>query len=745
MQSASSTIAHLASKYNSKDQYMDEHVSNIEKRMLTYTKNWRLKEIADYINPLSARGHDLGKFKDEFTPYMRSCASAKAAGLPKPHYVDHKRFGARAMFLHSGHPEVVRHILGTIILGHHTGIPSHTNIVREIESVADQEPAIHEALKQIDLAVPEVDMSPLFDGPNPKLHLDMFTRMLQSCLVDADHLDTERHMSPGLAAIREKSILKMADYVDVWIQRTRDIIAEKQSVMKDGPIKSARHSLGEACQRVMSGKPGFYSLNAPTGSGKTLAYVSAALTHAKINKMDRVICLIPFLNIINQTAKDMHRIIKEEGGLLEHHSNVDFGDLKNSARYKMHYDNYALPFIMTSHAQWGLTVLGNKPSNLQKLHNCSNTVFVVDEAHCLPLRMLSPCLDILRALVEDYGCTVLFVSATMPPYDGVPQYLKHLPKITPIVEDTKALFQTMSRASYLTVEGDWTWNETANSICSQGVSCLSILNTKKDSLCLMRSLRRMGQDPIHMSTLLCPAHRGKVLENIEAALAAEKQGGPKIIVVATQVVEAGVDLDFPLVHRARGPLWTAVQSGGRCDRHGERDGTGVVTIFNPSETSLTSRMSEYYSATQLTAARYSSQDIDYNDPDVMSRYFTELFNDLQAEGLDQKGIQAMRAAGDFEGVAAVGTLIDTETCQFIVPYDRAAYDSLRKTVAEVVSSQDETLRMPWQQITTNSVSVELKNLARYDASQIETVLENSLYIWLGDYDDILGLGVIPAD
>ncbi len=307
------------------------------------------------------------------------------------------------------------------------------------------------------------------------------------------------------------------------------------------------------------------------------------MPHAIHHYLDQVIVAIPYTSIIEQTADVYRGIFGEEDGLvLEHHSAVVVDDQENSpvtaqqAWPRLASQNWDAPVVVTTTVQLFESLFANRPGRCRKLHNLARSVIVLDEVQTLPPDLLEPILDVLRQLVAHYGTTVVLSTATQPALDESP-YLHGLPNVQEIIPTPERYFQKMQRVHYEVPAASqrWTWLEVAERLRSER-QALAIVNTKGDAMALLDALG--NQAALHLSTLMCGAHRRATLEEVRRRL---KEGDPCLL-VSTQVVEAGVDLDFPVVLRAVGPLDRIVQAAGRCNREGRLE-AGQVIVFNPTE------------------------------------------------------------------------------------------------------------------------------------------------------------------
>jgi len=412
--------------------------------------------------------------------------------------------------------------------------------------------------------------------PCESIHL--WIRMLFSCLVDADYLDTESFMNPesfekrgkyeSLSALKERFVNFMSRFAD-------------NSPVSD--LNRIRNSVLSQCIQSGRQEPGFFSITVPTGGGKTLSSMAWALEHAvKFNKK-RIIFAIPYTSIISQTVQ-VYREIFGESNVIEHHSNID--DETTSDESKLSVENWDAPIIVTTNVQLFESLYANRTSKCRKLHNLVNSIIILDEAQMLPPEFLKPILSVLKSLVGDFGASVLFSTATQPVLTGTiggsgKYAFKEIEteRIREIVPDYKCLTSKSKRVDVQMPENihkNMEWKEVADELMHFD-QVLCIVNTRKDCRALHHL---MPKDTIHLSRMMCSAHIMDVIAQIKERL----RNGESIRVISTQLIEAGVDIDFPVVYRALAGLDSIAQSAGRCNREGKLNKggkLGLTKVFCP--------------------------------------------------------------------------------------------------------------------------------------------------------------------
>jgi CRISPR-associated endonuclease/helicase Cas3 len=408
--------------------------------------------------------------------------------------------------------------------------------------------------------------------PATELAASLWLRMLFSCLVDADFLDTEVFFDPEQATQRGSF-----PSLESLLTAFTGFMAGKQAGAPDTPINRLRSDILSQCISSSTAQPGFFSLTVPTGGGKTLSSMAFALHHAQAHEKRRLIYVIPYTSIIEQTA-DQFRQIFGEDAVVEHHSNVaDQEHERESSRLRLAAENWDAPLIVTTSVQFFESLFASRTSRCRKLHNIVNSVVILDEAQLLPPDFLNPILEALKELQQNYGVTVLFCTATQPalgPHRAGDFNFTGIPGVTEIMPDPQALHTALKRTTVHTLRelAPLAWEELAGKL-QQHDSVLCIVNRRDDARTLWEL---MPEGTIHLSALMCGAHRAEKIREIKERL---KVGLPTRV-ISTQLVEAGVDVDFPVVYRAAAGLDSIAQAAGRCNREGSRE-RGDVFVFTP--------------------------------------------------------------------------------------------------------------------------------------------------------------------
>jgi CRISPR-associated endonuclease/helicase Cas3 len=381
---------------------------------------------------------------------------------------------------------------------------------------------------------------------------------------------------------------------------------------------------------------------------------------------------------------------------------------------------------VTTTVQLFESLFANRPSRCRKLHNITRTVIILDEVQTLPLSLLVPILSVLRELVERYKVTLVLCTATQPALEGQSRYLEgfatgSIKDIIPIAK-AKEQFALLSRVNYEIPNQSWSWSQLTEDVDQQG-QALIILNTRKDALSVLDQLKS-SEHTFHLSTLLCGKHRREVLEEVRNRL----HNKQPCILVSTQVVEAGVDLDFPTVYRAIAPLDRIVQAAGRCNREG-RENKGRVVIFDPNEGSTPK--GEYKTAIDITKNILKSPDLDLDSPAIFEQYFRELFKNVDK---DKQGIQEFRKNLNYPKVAENFKFIKDDTTPVVIQYDDRVRDLLRLIERRGLLSGD------WRSLQPYLVN--LRNHEFKQAEELRREIAPSLWVWHdGNYDPIKGIGI----
>ena len=638
--------------------------------------------------------HDLGKYSDRFTLRLEG----KVRGL------DHWSAGASAAV---DRFKLTGAAAGLAVQGHHVGLQSLGSLagLGNLARFATNLPA-GSSLTETDLSVllsrleadgvalPAVDRS-VFDRGAPRGGGMLDVRMLFSALVDADFLETEAHFardSQGRKVYRPAGpVLHPVKALAVFDDQLAKVAQESLAASE---VNRLRADLLGACREAGAWPKGLFTLSAPTGAGKTLAMLAFALRHAAEHGLRRVVVAVPFLSIIEQTVKVYRGLLAPVFGecyVLEHHSlagtrGIVAGELDSQSETertaRLLTENWDAPLVVTTSVQLLESLFANRPRACRKLHRLANSVILLDEVQTLPPRLAAPTLATLSHLAGRYGSSIVFATATQPAFEELDSRVRPLAASgwTPkeIVPKDLNLFERARRTRVVwDVDAPRSWDSLAEELAAAG-SALCIVNLKKHALALASLLKERGIPGLfHLSTNLCPAHRERILAEVRSRLDDKLD----CLLVSTQCVEAGVDVDFPLVLRAFGPLDAIAQAAGRCNRNGNLPELGLVRVFRPENEGYPP--GGYEAATGVTDILLKSrgpEGMDLQSPELFDAYYKTLYGLIGIKERDEgkakdltKAIQDL----DFSATAELYRLIDQDAINVLVPYDPEEFESLR--------------------------------------------------------------------
>jgi CRISPR-associated endonuclease/helicase Cas3 len=612
--------AHLGANGN---QHLRDHLVGVSRRAAVYAMPLRLSRAGELIGLM----HDLGKASHEFQAYLRSFAPG-AEGSPRDDLrgkVDHSTAGAQSLLAHIPEADkerslasVVAHVLALCIASHHSGMidclapDGADGLTRRL---LDNEPRVqrlNEAWSHVDSSIRSRAEELMRDAEltaecrrvfasmsvvhgDIDLQFGLLVRFLFSCLIDADRTDTADFENPVVAQLRPN---RRYMSWDVLLDRLQRAIAKMDSRSEVNRIRS---EISDQCFRAAARAPGVYTLTVPTGGGKTLAALRYALEHARTHGLERIIFVSPYISIVDQNASVAREILELKQDpyasiVLEHHSNLAReSDFPSPAQWRRRVlaENWDAPVVFTTSAQVLEALFGQGTRPVRRLHAMAQSILIFDEVQTLPIQMVHLFNNAINFLVSHCKSSVLLCTATQPILSEVDKKkgaacLGSPPEIVP---DVQALFKSLRRYEvfdHTGRPGSWTLSETAGLVQQEALtygSCLAIVNTKTNAKELYQLLR-LGSDARvaieHLSTNMCPAHRLEVLDRLKQQLPQASPEHP-LICVSTQLIEAGVDIDFATVVRDLAGLDSLAQSAGRCNRHGSRPQQGRVHIVELPE------------------------------------------------------------------------------------------------------------------------------------------------------------------
>ena len=614
--------------------------------------------------------HDLGKYTRGFQARLEGGAR-----------VNHSTAGAKIAVERYG-PKLGR-MLAFCIAGHHAGLANGVN--------GDRKTALTDRLNG---AIPDLDSAwereitlPVLTKPcimprnrdTAAFSAAFLIRMVFSALVDADYLDTEAYFA-GLEGNQPPRGQHPA--LGELLARLEAHLVALTLDAEITEVNKLRREVLNHAQEKAAKEPGLFTLTVPTGGGKTLTSLAFALKHAVRHGLTRVIYVIPFTSIVDQTASVFRAALRNDDNdqadfVVEHHSAFDedrIGEREAKNKLRLAMENWDAPIIVTTAVQFFESLFANRPARCRKLHNIANSVVILDEAQTLPLKLLRPCVTALDELARNWRASIVLCTATQPALaaagdNGFPDGFEGLREIAP---DPKRLYQTLKRVQIIQ-RGQMDDAQLAEQL-GDSRQVLCIVNTRRHARELYESVRgNDAEGTFHLTTSMCARHRREELETVRARLKA----GASVRLVATSLVEAGVDVDFPVVWRAEAGLESIVQAAGRCNREG-RAPVGNVFVFEPAEAEGRKPPPEI--AQFAAAARGVMRH--HGDPlslESINEYFREVYW-IKADELDAKDILAKinerRLSLDFpfEMIAKEFRLIETDMVPVIIPYRGAKGD-----------------------------------------------------------------------
>ncbi len=707
MKHSGSYFAHSANKAGSPWEPLREHNNCVSKRAAEFAEEFGAKQEA----LIAGLWHDLGKYSETFTNRLKG----------QTHGLDHWSGGMLAA-LEQYREKAIGAALA--IQGHHIGLQegSYPGIRAGCNISRLSNPVTHplglklteiqimnliERFRGDGFTIPSSPASSQYDPATPPVAAMLDERMLFSALVDADFIETEAHFEgnpDGMKVYRPEGPSLMAKKSFEILIAHLDVL--NRNAQSSTNVQEMRTQLLDDCLcKATEPAAGTFTLTAPTGAGKTLAMLAFSLKHALCNhEIRRIIMVVPFLSIIEQTAAVYRELLEPHFGpyyILEHHSLAyigmtdksdgrDYDDQKEACRTaRLLAENWDAPIILTTSVQFFESLFANRPGKCRKLHRLANSIILFDEVQTLPPRIAVPSLSALSRLAERYGSTVVFSTATQPAFDHlhdkVKQYAGTGWQPRTITEEPCRLFDQARR-----VRIDWqigesrSWESIAEELADDENSrSVCIVNLKRHARKLVECLReRLGENGLfHLSTSMCPAHREQVLKEVRNRLRPDNQQPCRL--VSTQCIEAGVDIDFPVAWRAFGPLDAIAQAAGRCNREGRLDGQGRMVVFLPEKENNREYLyppGGYKEATETTKTLIRIKEnearergisfdnvFDICDPELFNQYYRLLYDLTGATDLNSDLDDALQRRS-FVDVAPRYQLIDKRCISVLVPY-----------------------------------------------------------------------------
>lgn len=725
-------------------QTMESHACNVGGMAAGFAAYFGAQEIARATGLL----HDVGKYSPLFDKRLH--------GDPKR--VDHSTAGAKIAVERWG----VRlgKMMAFCIAGHHAGLANGAG-AGDGRSTLQQRldwqfgadiPKLDEVWRQ-EIDLPETLPAPSVKpdaGDYPHFTCAFFIRMLYSCLVDADFLDTEafyakleqretvRGGHPDLETLRPVFF----DFINAFRRRAAQAPKETEEQQRNAALNRLRGEILDYAVAQAQQDTGLFSLTVPTGGGKTFTSMAFALEHAKRHNMRRVIYVIPFTSIIEQNAAEFRKAFGELGeqAVLEHHSTFDDGKLQNEAtkdKLRLASENWDAPIVVTTAVQFFESLFADRSSRCRKLHNIAGSVIILDEAQMLPLNLLLPIMQAIKELAQNYHCSVVMCTATQPAVQAENGFYRGFENVREIAPKPTALFDKLRRTTVQHI-GTQTDADLLAKL-AEHPQMLVIVNNRRHARSLYDQAKHLD-GTFHLTTLMCAKHRSQKLDEIRGRL---KKGEP-CRVIATSLIEAGVDVDFPLVMRAEAGLDSVAQAAGRCNREGKRPSeNSFVWIFAPEDKwKAPPELAAQAAVMRLTADEFSD---DLLSTQAVAAYFAELYQ-LKGSELDNKKILKMhndtRQSLDFpfQTIADKFRMIESHMQPVIIPFDNEAENLISSLhYADHIGGLLRKLQPYTVQIPEKALA------ALYKAGRIEPINEKNFgkqfytLIGLDLYDEVAGL------
>jgi CRISPR-associated endonuclease/helicase Cas3 len=642
---------------------------------------------------VAGRLHDIGKTSAEYQAYIAQPPTDVATRGP-----DHSTAGAREVRNRYG--ASLGHMLAYAIAGHHAGLADGVKLLNRLDPA--YEIKRYEGWEEYTGSLPKpTQLMPtrrLRPGAPKGFSAAFLTRMLFSCLVDADFLATESFYDKAENRTNQRGGFASLPELLVRLQAH---MARISAGAPDTAVNRLRAQVLEHAVSKAGIDPGLFTMTVPTGGGKTLASLSFALEHAVRHGLRRVVYVIPFTSIIEQTAGVFRSALSSERDVLEHHASFDWeaasaaDDTDDEGRnglskLKKAAENWDAPVVVTTAVQFFESLFASRTSRCRKLHNLAGSVIVLDEAQTLPIDMLLPCLAAIDELARNYNASVVLCTATQPALkqtDGF-KFGLDIPSERELAPDPPALYRALKRVTVEYLTEPVADADVAARFADQS-QMLCIVNSRAHARSLYEAIRH-EPGAVHLTTLMCPRHRRSKLDEVRARLAS----GKPVRMVATSLIEAGVDVDFPEVWRASAGLDSIAQAAGRCNREGRRD-TGRTVVFTPAAVKPPRGVAAFWQAARPVIRAHAE---DLLGLDAINAYFKELYWQKGMEALDAREVEGRHGvlaaiserARDmtfpFRSIAEAFRLIDDVMAPVVVPYDADA-----KTLLAAISRADRPL------------------------------------------------------
>lgn len=660
-QSNTNYIAHVRTSDKNK-QTVATHLQEVAEITKRLAAKINVPEAGELIGLL----HDFGKYSASFQNYIQSATGLLNPDMDEDYVdaiaqkgkIDHSTAGAQwlwealSKYGKNGEGKLCGQILALCIASHHSGlidclIPedgtngfkkrmdkeddrSHlaeckqnadVQILEQAQRLADK-PLILAMLKQLSLITKNEQHEII-----KHFYIGFWTRFLFSCLIDADRINSADFESPNNVSYRNKAVSW-----GIAIQRMELFLTEQQ--VNDTPINTIRQTISETCKKRAQDAQGIYALTVPTGGGKTYASLRYALHHANTHGLERIIYVIPYTSIIEQNAEAIRKVVERKGDqypwVLEHHSNLE--PENQTWHSKLAAENWDAPIVLTTMVQFLETLFSGGTRGVRRLHQLANSVLIFDEIQTLPINCTHLFCNALNFLSAHTKTTAILCTATQPLLDQLKSPEKGqllIPEENHLIEDVRQLFDQLKRVeiSNKTKSEGWSEEEIAELALSEFKvkgNCLVIVNTKAwaQALYVKCSDSVDGDSLFHLSTNQCSAHRNELFHRMRARLASKLP----VLCFSTQLIEAGVDIDFASVIRFLAGLDSIAQAAGRCNRNGRLD-TTTVHVVNPTQENINQLVDIKVGRDKTKRVFSEVKDKALLDPENMALYFKYYFYD----------------------------------------------------------------------------------------------------------------------
>ncbi len=634
-------------------QQLSSHLLNVSQISAKFAKSFGGEDWCR----IAGQYHDLGKGTKKWQAYLRK--ANRVTDEFAAYYDGHPNHAlAGAKYLYNDSKEAGK-LLTYCLSGHHGGLANWDGSLNSSLAVKLQKKLPTISFPHTNASFP-LKLPLQLDSKRLGFQFQFFVRMLFSCLVDADYLDTEAFLDGGRTTWRST----YPAINDLHTQFWNEFNTLRQLADPSLNVNIQREKVLAGCLRAANEQPGIFSLTVPTGGGKTLASLAFALNHAKKHKKERIIYVIPFTSIIEQNAKVFREMLGEDA-ILEHHCNYlpDEADWQT----KLAIENWDAPVIVTTNVQFFNSFYANKTSKCRKLHNVANSIVIFDEVQAIPVDKLKPCIEVIKELSQGYGVTSVLCTATQPAIEISEKFKNGLKIDHQIIEDIPQLFTALKRTEEIFI-GRLSEQDAAVKL-HEHKQVLCIVNSRQQALDIFKSLP-VSEANIHLSALMYPAHRTKKFADIRERLL-QKNNLP-CRVVSTQLIEAGVDIDFPCVYRAVAGIDSIAQAAGRCNRNGHSSTPRKVYVFEfPDD----SNCSFFRQAAQSAAKLFDKYAGKLTTPPCIQEYFADFFwknnHRMDADGIIELCRTAQNGNIQFREIAKF-QMIQTATIPIIIAVEQEA-------------------------------------------------------------------------